>query len=50
MLDYLINKPFENLTKDDFLKVYNVNIFGVAELTQICIPYLKKRESCCNNK
>ena len=39
---FLINKPFENLTKDDFLIVYDVNVFGVAALTQICIPYLKK--------
>ncbi len=39
---YLINKPFENLTKEDFLKVYDVNVFGVAELTKICIPYLRK--------
>lgn len=39
---FLINKPFENLTKDDFLRVYDVNVFGVAALTQICIPYLKK--------
>jgi short-subunit dehydrogenase len=38
---FLINKPFENLTKDDFLNVYDVNVFGVAALTQICIPYLK---------
>ena len=39
---FLINKPFESLTKDDFLRVYDVNVFGVAALTQICIPYLKK--------
>ena len=39
---FLINKPFENLTKDDFLRVYDVNVFGVAALTQICIPHLKK--------
>ena len=39
---FLINKPFENLTKEDFLRVYDVNVFGVAELTQICIPFLKK--------
>ena len=39
---FLINKPFENLTKDDFLRVYDVNVFGVAALTQICIPYLKQ--------
>lgn len=39
---FLINKPFEKLTKEDFLRVYDVNVFGVAELTQICIPFLKK--------
>ena len=39
---FLINKPFENLTKNDFLRVYDVNVFGVAELTRICIPFLKK--------
>lgn len=38
---FLINKPFENLTKEDFYSVYEVNVFGVAELTQICIPFLK---------
>jgi len=39
---FLINKPFKNLTKNDFLRVYDVNVFGVAELTRICIPFLKK--------
>ena len=32
---FLINRPFENLTKNDFLRVYDVNVFGVAELTRI---------------
>ena len=39
---FLINKPFEQLTKEDFHRVYDVNVFGVAKLTQLCIPYLKK--------
>ncbi|CAI8322962.1 MAG: Diacetyl reductase [(S)-acetoin forming] [Flavobacterium sp. SCGC AAA160-P02] len=39
---FLINKPFENLTKEDFLRVYDVNVFGVVGLTQLCIPFLKK--------
>lgn len=39
---FLINRPFENLTKEDFLRVYDVNVFGVVGLTQLCIPYLKK--------
>ena len=38
---FLINKSFTELTKDDFLRVYDVNVFGVVELTQIMIPFLK---------
>lgn len=37
---FLVNKPFPELTKDDFQKVYDVNVFAVAELTQLMIPYL----------
>ena len=36
----LVNKPFSELTKKDFDKVYQVNVFGVAMLTQLCLPYL----------
>ncbi|PQJ79160.1 SDR family NAD(P)-dependent oxidoreductase [Polaribacter porphyrae] len=38
----LINKPFTELTSDDFLEVYKVNVFGVASLTKSMIPFLKK--------
>ena len=38
----LINKPFTELTSDDFLKVYQVNVFAVAELIKLLIPNLKK--------
>jgi len=38
----LINKPFEQLTTTDFEQVYKVNVFAVAQLIQICIPYMKK--------
>jgi 3-oxoacyl-[acyl-carrier protein] reductase len=38
----LINKPFTELTSDDFLEVYKVNVFGVAELTKNLIPFLQK--------
>ena len=38
----LINKPFENLLYADFEKIYKVNVFAVAKLTQICIPFLQK--------
>jgi len=37
----LINKPFEELTSDDFLKVYQVNVFAVASLTKKLLPFMK---------
>jgi short-subunit dehydrogenase len=39
----LINKPFTELSTDDFLEVYKVNVFGVAELTKLMIPFLQKK-------
>ena len=38
----LVNKPFTDLTSDDFLEVYKVNVFAVAELTKSLIPFLQK--------
>ncbi|MGL2967327.1 SDR family NAD(P)-dependent oxidoreductase [Flavobacterium sp. XGLA_31] len=38
----LVNKPFAQLTQQDFEKVYKVNVFGVANLTRTCLPYLQK--------
>jgi NAD(P)-dependent dehydrogenase (short-subunit alcohol dehydrogenase family) len=38
----LINKPFAQLTQQDFENVYKVNVFGVANLTRICLPFLQK--------
>ncbi|MEN8704210.1 MAG: SDR family oxidoreductase [Polaribacter sp.] len=38
----LINKPFTELSTDDFLEVYKVNVFGVAEITKAMIPFLKQ--------
>ncbi len=44
----LINKPFGKLTSSDFLEVYKVNVFSVAELTRQLIPYLKKGSHVVN--
>ena len=44
----LINKSFENLTSKDFLEVYKVNVFAVAELTRLLIPFLKKGSHVVN--
>jgi len=38
----LVNKPFTELTSNDYLEVYKVNVFAVAELTKIMIPFLNK--------
>ncbi|MGJ8759830.1 MAG: SDR family NAD(P)-dependent oxidoreductase [Polaribacter sp.] len=38
----LINKPFTDLSSDDFLEVYKVNVFAVAELTKLMIPFMQK--------
>lgn len=38
----LLNKPFGQITSEEFENVYKVNVFGVANLTRICIPYLHK--------
>lgn len=38
----LISKPFTELSQTDFENVYKVNVFGVANLTRIAMPYLQK--------
>jgi NAD(P)-dependent dehydrogenase (short-subunit alcohol dehydrogenase family) len=38
----LLLKPFVETTHEDFESIYKVNVFGVANLTRICIPYLQK--------
>ena len=49
-LDYLINnagallnKPFSETTISDFESVYKVNVFGVSELTRVCIPFFSEK-------
>ena len=36
----LVNKPFEKITSEEFLSVYQVNVLAVAELTKKMIPFL----------
>ena len=38
----LVHKPFEQITQTEFLSLYKVNVFGVASLTQKCIPYMSR--------
>jgi NAD(P)-dependent dehydrogenase (short-subunit alcohol dehydrogenase family) len=38
----LLHKPFVETTNEDFEKIYKVNVFGVANITRVCIPFLEK--------
>ena len=38
----LLLKPFAEIEAQEFENIYKVNVFGVANLTRICIPYLQK--------
>lgn len=38
----LLLKPFSQTSQSDFENIYKVNVFGVANLTRIVLPYLQK--------
>jgi NAD(P)-dependent dehydrogenase (short-subunit alcohol dehydrogenase family) len=38
----LLLKPFAETTQADFENIYKVNVFAVANLTRLCLPYLQK--------
>jgi len=38
----LIHKPFYKTTYQDFLEVYQVNVFAVAEMIKTCLPKFKE--------
>jgi len=38
----LLLKPFSETSQSDFENIYKVNVFGVANLTRICLPFLQK--------
>ncbi|WP_031428027.1 SDR family NAD(P)-dependent oxidoreductase [Flavimarina sp. Hel_I_48] len=38
----LVNKPFEKTSIEEFKKIYDVNVFGVARLIQCVLPFMKK--------
>lgn len=45
---FLKNIPFEKTTFHDFLEVYKVNVFAVAQIIQKALPYLKKQSHVVN--
>ena len=38
----LLHKQFTQITSEEFQNIYKVNVFAVAELTKICIPFMQK--------
>lgn len=38
----LLFKPFLETSTADFEKIYKVNVFGLASLTRICVPFMTK--------
>lgn len=44
----LINKPFRELTTSNFLEIYKVNVFAVAELTRQLIPFFSRGSHVVN--
>ncbi|KVV13868.1 SDR family oxidoreductase [Flavobacterium sp. TAB 87] len=38
----IVCKPFEELTQLDFENVFKVNVFGVANLTRLALPFMQK--------
>ena len=44
----LINKPFVELTKEEFYSVYDVNFFGVIELIREILPFFKSKSQIIN--
>ncbi len=45
---YLVNKPFGSLTAADWLKSYQVNVFGVAGLLQRLMPLINPKGHVVN--
>ncbi len=39
---FLVNKPFAEITSEEFKRCYDVNVFGVASLMRTVLPFMKK--------
>lgn len=44
----LLNKSFDSTTVEDFRKIYEVNVFGVAEITRRLLPYMDRDSHVVN--
>ncbi len=39
----MLNKPFATTSSDEFMQVYKTNVFGVAEMTRIVLPFMEAK-------
>lgn len=39
---FLVNKPFAEITSEEFKRCYEINVFGVAWLIRTVLPFMKK--------
>jgi len=44
----LIKKPFNEITKNDLIESYQVNVFGIIESIQLCLNHFKKNTHILN--
>ncbi len=45
---FLVNKPFAEITPEEFKRSYDVNVFGVASLIRTVLPFMKKEGHVLN--
>ncbi|HPE83660.1 MAG TPA: SDR family oxidoreductase [Aequorivita sp.] len=45
---FLVNKPFSDITSEEFKRCYDVNVFGVASLIKTVLPFMKKESHVVN--
>ena len=45
---YLINTPFMELSREDLIKSYEVNVFGAVAMTQMVLPYMNSEGHVLN--
>lgn len=45
---YLVNKPFSEITSEEFKRSYNVNLFGAVNVTKTVLPFMIKNGHVVN--
>ena len=45
---FLVNKPFAEITSEEFKRCYEINVFGVVSLIKTVLPFMKKEGHVLN--